>query len=218
VPRVNVDPLTDEVTTTRVPDDLRLRAAIEAVPPEAPPGFVPPGERAPSVPPGAAGPATIPPYAPGTRAAPLMERFNQAEPPPSPAAPTEPPVPGSVGAAASREGTPESVITAKTPAQQTVRDRARPGVKEGTIEDHNVYVPGVKRLESARIFDPEVAGNHDALMDIDPGYKAAVDKYEQENIHDVLKNKYQVMEGTDNTVDDLKKQQREVSPEALGVF
>jgi len=169
-------------------------------------------------------PPPIPEVAP--RAAPLMEGFNKAEPPPVP--PVEPPVPGSVGAAASREGTDPSVLTAKTPAQertdfttsvqQTVRDRARPGVKPDTIEDHNTYVPGVKRLESARVFDPEVAGNHDALMDIDPAYKAAVDKYEQENIHDVLKSKYQQMEGTQNTTEAIKEQRKAVSPDALGVF
>jgi hypothetical protein len=139
VPRVNIDPLTDKVTTTQVPNDLRLRAAIEAVPPEAPPGFVPPGERGPSVPPGAAGPATIPPYAPGTRAAPLMEGFNRAEPAPEtvaaggwrPVRPDEvfqpgqqfrmnqstgvsevyePPGAQSVGAAASREGTADTAF------------------------------------------------------------------------------------------------------------
>jgi len=169
-------------------------------------------------------PPPIPEVAP--RAAPLMEGFNKAEPPPVP--PVEPPVPGSVGAAASREGTDPSVLTAKTPAQaltdfttsvqQTVRDRARPGVKPDTIEDHATYVPGVKRLESARVFDPEIAGNHDALMDIDPAYKAAVDKYEQENIHDVLKSKYQQMEGTQNTTEAIKEQRKAVSPDALGVF
>ena len=97
VPRVNIDPLTGEATPTQVPTDLRLRAAIEAVPAKPPPGFVPPGERAPSVAPGAAGPATLPPYAPE-------------------AAPPEPPAPRSVGAAASREQTPASVINL-TPEQ-----------------------------------------------------------------------------------------------------
>jgi hypothetical protein len=214
VPRVNVDPLTGEAVTTQVPTDLRLRAAIEAVPPEAPPGFVPPGERGPSVPPGAAGPATIPPYA---SPAPVA-------PPPIPA---EPPGPRSVGAAASRDMTDPAYLAAKTPAQalndfrtsvtQTVRDRAQPGAKEGTVEDHTVYVPGVSRLESARIFDPDIAGNHDVMKDIDKTYETAANAHEQRN-HDILKETYLQQAGNTNSVDALKQARREVSPDALGVF
>ena len=228
---------------TAVPTILQGQAAIDAVnaqPPASRPGFVPPtaatdtaGRVVPvvappdRVAPGAIGPDTVP-Y--GTRAAPLMEGFNRAEPPPTAAAP--PPMaeaaPGSVGAAASREGTAPDAISAKTPTQalndfatsvqQTQLDRSRPGQEPLTSEDHNTYVPGVTRLESARVFNPELSGNHDTLMDIDPSYKAAVDKFEQDNVHDVLKRKYQVMEGDDNSVGALKEQRRDVSPDALGVF
>ena len=108
-PRTVTDPLTNEVTQTQVPIDLRLRAAINAVPDEQAPAFAAPGDRPPPVAPGAAGPATLPPYTepvPGrgspnqgadTRAAPLMEGFNQAAPPP---VPPGAPVPGNAGAAA----------------------------------------------------------------------------------------------------------------------
>ena len=146
---------------------------------------------------------------------------------PEPPPPAEA-VPGSVGAAASREGTPASVIETKTPTQalndfvtsvqQTQLDRSRPGQEPFTSEDHNTYVPGVTRLESACVFNPELSGNHDALMDIDPSYKAAVDKFEQDNVHDVLKDKFQQMAGTDNTVEALKEQRKAVSPDALKVF
>ncbi len=236
---------------SEVPISLRLKAAIEAADTAPPrPGMVPPGEAPPSrVQPGAAGPATVPyshpepmlmmdnpPWAPpqgesgGPRVSPMMRGFNETEPAARTATPppSEPPGTQSAGAAASREGTPASVIETKTPTQalndfatsvqQTVRDRARPGTKPDTIEDHNSYVPEVKRLESARVFDPEIAGNHDALMDIAPDYKAAVEKYEQENIHDVLKGKYQQMEGTDNTTAAIREQRNAVSPDALGVF
>jgi len=208
---------------TEVPTSLQIQAAIDR------PSFVPAvnvdpmtGQAAPvvapsidRVPPGASGPATVP-YGPSV---------SQAKPPPV-AAPVEPPAPGSVGAAASREGTEPSVLTAKTPAQalndfktsvtQTVRDRARPGAKEGTVEDHNVYVPEVRRLESARVFDPDVAGNHDVMMDIDPAYRNAVKAHEQE-IHDILKEKYLNNAGDTNSVEALKEQRAAVSPDALGV-
>ena len=226
---------------TAVPTILQAQAAIDAVnaqPPAPRPGFVPPtaatdtaGRAVPvvappdRVAPGAVGPDTVP-Y--GTRAAPLMEGFNRAEPTPAPPPPVAEAAPGSVGAAASREGTPASVIETKTPTQalndfatsvqQTQRDRARPGAKPDTIEDHNTYVPGVTRLESARVFDPELAGNHDTMRDIDPSYKAAVDKYEQDNVHDVLIDKLERMAGDDNSVEALKEQRKAVSPDALKVF
>ena len=237
---------------------------------------------------GTASPLAPPPgVEPVTRAAPLMDNFNQGEAPPgtanqgtvSPPAPTVPhapltasggqwnpvnpdapgfqmptdgsfrinpttgaseiyepmvaavdqPAPGpqSGGAAASRDGTDPAVLTAKTPAQalndfrtsvtQTARDRASPGVTPGTVEDHTVYVPGVKRLESARVFDPDVAGNHDALRDIDPAYKTAADKIEQDN-HDILKDTYLQQAGDTNSVAALEDQRNAVSPNALGVF
>ena len=203
---------------TAVPTDLRLRAAIDAAgtpPPEPAPGFVPPGTPAPvdRVPPGAAGPETVPYAAAPTASAPAVDQ-------PAPG-------PQSGGAAASRDGTDPAVLTAKTPAQalndfrtsvtQTARDRASPGVTPGTVEDHNVYVPGVTRLESARVFDPEVAGNHDALRDIDPAYKTAADKTEQDN-HDILKDTYLQQAGDTNSVAALEDQRNAVSPNALGVF
>ena len=133
----------------------------------------------------------------------------------------------SVGAAASREGTDPTVLTAKTPAQalndfrtsvtQTVRDRAQPGAKEGTVEDHTVYVPGVTRLESARVFDPDVVGNHDVMKDIDKTYETAANAHEQRN-HDILKETYLQQAGDTNSVEALKQARREVSPDALGVF
>ena len=155
-----------------------------------------------------------------------------APPEPSPiqpasSAPPTQPGPQSGGAAASRDGTDPAVLAAKTPAQalndfrtsvtQTARDRASPGVTPGTVEDHNVYVPGVTRLESARVFDPEVAGNHDALRDIDPAYKTAADKIEQDN-HDILKDTYLQQAGDTNSVAALEDQRNAVSPNALGVF
>ena len=212
---------------TAVPQSLRADAAIDAV--SAPrPSFVPQTNVDPltrqvtpvRVPPGAAGPETVP-YA--TRTAPLMEGFNKAEPPPA----AEPPGPQSLGAAASRDMTDPAFLSAKTPTQalndfvtsvqQTAKDRASPGVKPNTLEDHNVYVEGVARPESARVFDPEVAGNHDIMRDIDKKYEAASNAQEQ-GIHDILKRKYQVMEGDDNSVGALKEQRRNVSPDALGVF
>jgi hypothetical protein len=133
----------------------------------------------------------------------------------------------SVGAAASREGTDPAVLAAKTPAQalndfrtsvtQTVRDRAQPGAKEGTVEDHTVYVPGVTRLESARVFDPDVVGNHDVMKDIDKTYETAANAIEQRN-HDILKSKAEEMAGNINTVEALRETRKSVSPEALGVF
>jgi hypothetical protein len=133
----------------------------------------------------------------------------------------------SVGAAASREGTDPAVLAAKTPAQalndfrtsvtQTVRDRAQPGAKEGTVEDHTVYVPGVTRLESARVFDPDVVGNHDVMKDIDKTYETAANAHEQRN-HDILKETYLQQAGDTNSVEALKQARREVSPDALGVF
>ena len=216
----------------RIDDEPQPGTQAPAPPPEppatapaadyaGPPGQPPPGTAAPGPTPE---PPPVPPREPPPIPAQAAEQPPAVPPPPVP----EPPGPQSLGAAASRDMTDPAVLSAKTPAQalndfatsveQTQRDRSRPGVKENTIEDHNVYVPEVKRLESARVFDPEIAGNHDALMDIDPAYKAAVDKYEQENIHDVLKDKYQRMAGTDNTVDALKRQRQTVSPDALGVF
>jgi hypothetical protein len=160
-----------------------------------------------------------------TGASEVYEPPPAAAPPPAPAA--EPPGPQSLGAAASRDMTDPAFLSAKTPAQalndfvtsvqQTVRDRAQPGAKEGTIEDHNTYVPGVTRLESARVFDPEVAGNHDTMRDIDPSYRAAADKIEQDN-HDILKDQYRRIEGDTNSIDELKRQRAEVSPDALKVF
>ena len=90
-------------------------------------------------------------------------------------------------------------------------------MKPNTLEDHNVYVDGVIRPYSARVFDPETAGNHDVMRDIDKPYEAASNAQEQ-GIHDILKAKYQEMEGTDNTVGALKDQRQAVSPDALGVF
>jgi hypothetical protein len=98
-----------------------------------------------------------------------------------------------------------------------VRDRAQPGAKEGTVEDHTVYVPGVTRLESARVFDPDVVGNHDVMKDIDKTYETAANAHEQRN-HDILKETYLQQAGDTNSVDALKQARREVSPEALGVF
>jgi hypothetical protein len=153
---------------------------------------------------------------------------SPAEPPAIPSsAPPGSPGPGSVGAAASREGTDPAVLAAKTPAQalndfrtsvtQTVRDRAQPGAKEGTVEDHTVYVPGVTRLESARVFDPDVVGNHDVMKDIDKTYETAANAIEQRN-HDILKSKAEEMAGNINTVEALRETRKSVSPEALGVF
>lgn len=137
------------------------------------------------------------------------------------------PGPRSVGAAASRDMTDPAYLAAKTPAQalndfrtsvtQTARDRASPGAAPGTVEDHTVYVPDVTRLESARVFDPEVAGNHDVMRDIDPAYKTAADAVEQQN-HDILKETFLRQAGDANSVDALREAQRQVSPEALGVF
>lgn len=153
---------------------------------------------------------------------------SPAEPPGSPSGgPAEPPGTQSVGAAASRDMTDPAVLTAKTPAQalndfrtsvtQTVRDRAQPGAKEGTVEDHTAYVPGVTRLESARVFDPDVVGNHDVMKDIDKTYETAANAHEQRN-HDILKETYLQQAGDTNSVEALKQARREVSPDALGVF
>ena len=139
----------------------------------------------------------------------------------------EPPGPQSVGAAASRDMTDPTYLAAKTPAQalndfrtsvtQTARDRSSPGVTPGTLEDHNVYVPGVTRLESARVFDPEVAGNHNTMLDIDPAYKSAVEAHERNN-HEALKEAYLQQAGDTNSIEALKQQRDAVSPDALGVF
>ena len=67
------------------------------------------------------------------------------------------------------------------------------------------------------MFDPEVAGNHDALRDIDPAYKTAADKTEQDN-HDILKDTYLQQAGDTNSVAALEDQRNAVSPNALGVF
>ena len=153
---------------------------------------------------------------------------SPTEPPATPSsAPPGSPGPQSAGAAASRDMTDPAVLTAKTPTQalndfrtsvtQTVRDRAQPGAKEGTVEDHTVYVPGVTRLESARVFDPDVVGNHDVMKDIDKTYETAANAHEQRN-HDILKETYLQQAGDTNSVDALKQARREVSPEALGVF
>jgi hypothetical protein len=123
--------------------------------------------------------------------------------------------------------TDPAYLAAKTPAQalndfrtsvtQTARDRASPGVTPGTVEDHTVYVPGVTRLESARVFDPEVAGNHDVMKDIDKAYETAANAHEQSN-HDILKETYLRQAGDTNSIEALKQQRDAVSPDALGVF
>ena len=182
--------------------------------------------------PGAVGPDTV---SYGTRTAPLMEGFNQAEPPPTAAAPppapaAEPPGPQSLGAAASRDMTDPAFLSAKTPTQaindcvtsvqQTASDRASPGVKPNTLEDHTNYVEGVARPESARVeFDPEVAGNHDIMRDTDKKYEAASNAQEQ-GIHDILKRKHQVHGGRIRIQcglgwAPLKEQRKAVSPDAL---
>lgn len=212
----NPPPAPDRGAPNQPPSDPRPQIAPEPVPPSptvAPPVATPPDH-------------------------PLMDSFNQGGPvaaqqPGAPLGPealasaAEPANPQSAGAAASRDMTDPTVLSAKTPAQaltdfttsvqQTVRDRARPGVKPDTIEDHNVYVPGVTRLESARVFDPDVAGDHDVMRDIDPAYRNASDAVEQRN-HDILKEKYQGMEGDGNSVQAIKEQRAAVSPDALGVF
>jgi hypothetical protein len=187
VPRVNVDPLTDEVTTTRVPDDLRLRAAIEAVPPEAPPGFVPPGERAPSVPPGAAGPATIPSYAP-----------------PSPdVAPTEPPGFRSVGAAASREGTPAPEL-GLTPDETAAYRSTAEGNKllepqETGVRDDKVYLTGERINEAQASQDVEIARELNSLREQTPALDKAMTEDENHNnnittnaIHNAIPGQVQI--------------------------
>jgi hypothetical protein len=192
-------------------------------PPPVPPA-APGATLAPEPPPIPSEPTPIPPREPP----PIPAQTGADQPPPVPPPPVpEPPGPRSAGAAASRDMTDPAYLAAKSPAQaltdfttsvqQTVRDRSRPGEKPGTIEDHNVYVPGVTRLESARVFDPDIAGDHDVMRDIDPAYRNASDAVEQRN-HDILKDKYQRMEGDGNSVDALKQARRDVSPEALGVF
>ena len=183
VPRVNVDPLTGEATTTQVPTDLRLRAAIEAVPPEAPPGFVPPGERGPSVPPGAAGPATIPPYVPE-------------------AAPTEPPGTQSVGAAASREGTPATDI-GLTPEQAalygSVADKQwlyksmQPGVADNTE-----YIKGINPTMAQREQTVNAARETKTARNL----SKEADQAERELLDEhntIRKNEYQNVAGSDVT-------------------
>jgi hypothetical protein len=187
-------PLSPEFTANPLSVEARAAATTQADAPTTPTGI-------PVTPPTPGPPATIPPSAESG--------------------------PRSVGAAASRDMTDPAVLSAKTPAQalndfrtsvtQTVRDRSQPGATPGTVEDHTVYVPGVTRLESARVFDPEIAGNHDAMKDIDPGYKTAADAIEQRN-HDVLKETFLQQAGDTNSIDALREAQRQVSPEALGVF
>ena len=173
---------------------------------------------APSAPPGAT-PAPEPAPAPPTGRAETPTEPPPTTPPPIPEAPG----PQSGGAAA----TAPNAIPPKTPTQalndfatsvqQTAKDRASPGVKPNTLEDHNVYVDGVIRPYSARVFDPETAGNHDVMRDIDKPYEAASNAQEQ-GIHDVLKARIEGIAGTDNTVGALKEQRQAVSPDALGVF
>jgi hypothetical protein len=184
VPRVNVDPLTGEATTTQVPTDLRLRAAIEAVPPEAPPGFVPPGERGPSVPPGAAGPATLPPYAPE-------------------AAPAEPPGTQSVGAGASRDTTNPAALTMLTPEQEalygSVADKQwlyksmQPGVADNTA-----YVPGITPTMAQREQTTLAARETKTARNLSP----AADQAERELLDEhntIRKNEFQNVAGSDVT-------------------
>jgi hypothetical protein len=182
VPRVNVDPLTGEATTTQVPTDLRLRAAIEAVPPEAPPGFVPPGEPGPSVRPGAAGPETIPPYA-------------------SPDAGTPPPetgAPRSAGAA----GTPYAAA-AMTPEQEalygSVADKQwlyksmQPGVADNTE-----YVKGINPTMAQREQTVNAARETKTARNL----SKEADQAERELLDEhntIRKNEFQNVAGSDVT-------------------
>jgi hypothetical protein len=184
VPRVNVDPLTGEATTTQVPTDLRLRAAIEAVPPEAPPGFVPPGGRGAPVPPGAAGPATLPPYAPE-------------------AAPAEPPGPRSAGAAASRDMTNPAALAMLTPEQEalygSVADKQwlyktmPPGEADPTE-----YVPGITPTMAQREQTTLAARETKTARNLSP----AADQAERELLDEhntIRKNEFQNVAGSDVT-------------------
>ena len=221
--------------------------AADAQQPGPQPGFVPSADIDPitgqarpvqppvdRVPPGAAGPPTVPYGPPTAPEPPMLMRDSpwpadaaQPAPAPRPEPPGLQPGPQSLGAAASRNMTDPAYLAAKTPAQalndfrtsvmQTARDRANPGETPGTVEDHTVYVPGVQRLVSARVFDPEVAGNHDTMMDIDKAYETAATKQEQDN-HDILKDTFLRQAGDTNSVAALEEQRDAVSPDALGVF
>jgi hypothetical protein len=178
---------------TAVPIDLRLRAAINAVPEATPPGFAPPGERGPSVPPGAAGPATVPYAPPMPEAAPLVQ----------PAGPAEPIGPRSVGAAASREGTPASEL-GMTPGEEAAYRSTAEGNKllepqEPGVRDDKQYLTGEKINEAQASQNVEIARELNSLREQTPALDKAMTADENHNnnirtnaIHNAIPGQVQI--------------------------
>jgi hypothetical protein len=121
-----------------------------------------------------------------TRAAPLMEEFNRAEPPPVP--PAEPPGTQSVGAAASREGTPTSEL-GLTPTEEAAYRSTAEGEKllepqEPGFRDDKQYLPGEIVNEAEASQDVLVARELKSLRQQTPALdaKMAADETHNNNI------------------------------------
>jgi hypothetical protein len=138
-----------------------IRHDIEENPPPAPDRGMP-NQGAASQPP------PVPEVAP--RAAPLMEEFNRTEPPPVP--PVDPPVPGSVGAAASREGTPNKDVAMDFDTMKANRRRAElDELRElPTPGDKNIYVEGSFPTLAEQSADPTVSQVENMLRERRAGH------------------------------------------------
>jgi hypothetical protein len=120
-----------------------------------------------------------------SRAAPLMDEFNRTEPPPAEPSPGEPPGPGSVGAAASREGTPASEI-GLTPAEEAAYRSTAEGNKllepqEPGFRDDKQYLPGEIVNEAEASQDVLVARELKSLRQQTPALDAKMTADETHN-------------------------------------
>ena len=123
-----------------------------------------------------------------TRAAPLMEGFNQSEPaaPDATSAPTaEPPGPKSVGAGASREGTPATEL-GLTPAEEAAYRSTAEGNKllepqEPGVRDDKQYLTGERINEAQASQDVEVARELQSLRQQTPPLDAKMTADENHN-------------------------------------
>lgn len=138
------------------------------------------------------------------------------------------PAPESVGAAASRDLTPASVIEEVTPAQkatalqkmvnQSAEDRLTPGGR-----DDAVYVPGVERPEAMKDFSPGAEGGvsgalaHKTLYNTDSDYHDRFDAQVKKN-NNIMVDKLHDMFGDANARDAAMNEAKELMPGPVGLF
>lgn len=144
------------------------------------------------------------------------------------ATPAEAPVPQSVGAAASREGTAPELMLPETPAQratalqkmvnQSAEDRVMPGGR-----DDAVYIPGVERPEAMRDFSHAPEGQessalaHKTLYNTDSNYHDQFDAQVKKN-NDIMVDRLGNLMGDANSRDAAMNAAKELMPGPVGLF